>query len=51
MSNPPTRRIIGYVMTFVILVFVGYIAWDYAFVDRCLDRGGRWNYSAFSCEK
>jgi hypothetical protein len=28
---------------------LGYFLWDYLTVDRCLDNGGKWDYSKGSC--
>jgi hypothetical protein len=39
------------IVIFLVVGLLAVLLWDYMFVDRCLDEGGRWNYAAFECEK
>ena len=48
--NDRVRKLISRVVIVLVVLLAAYVLWDYMVVDSCLDRGGRWNYSAFKCE-
>ena len=45
-----TIKIVEWLVVGILLLLVAYTFWDYMFVDRCLDKGGSWNYRDFKCE-
>jgi hypothetical protein len=36
-------------LALLLLIFLALVLWDYFTVDRCLDRGGKWNSIESRC--
>jgi hypothetical protein len=43
------KAMIGAFILALFVIGVGYLARDYFIVDRCLDAGGKWNYTEGHC--
>ena len=43
------RKVIIVAVILVVALLV-WVSWDFFRIDRCLDRGGRWNYAKSECE-
>lgn len=50
MKRDKTIRVVTRLVVGVAVSLAAFVVWDYMFVDRCLDRGGAWNYREFKCE-
>jgi hypothetical protein len=44
-------KLLGFVLTAILLVFGCFKAKDFFAIDGCLDTGGRWNYQKRECEE
>jgi hypothetical protein len=44
------KRILWLVVVLAVLAVLGYHAWEFLMVDRCLDAGGLWDYKSKTCD-
>jgi drug/metabolite transporter (DMT)-like permease len=43
------KKMAAFAVLGIVLLGLGYVLWDYLTVDRCLDRGGKWDAPRSRC--